>query len=140
MLQHVSIEIAADQAEAALEFFGLIGFDRVEAPEEIAPYVTWVERAGTQFHLILIEGEGATVPPLGHAAVVVDDFDGHRGRASRGRAHGRGVAAALGRGAGVRDHARRPPRRADGRAAALLTARLSSSNSIPLPAPRAVVS
>ena len=75
MLQHVSIEIAADQAGAALAFFALIGFERVEAPEEIAPYVTWVERAGTQFHLILIEGDGATVPPLGHAAVVVDEFD-----------------------------------------------------------------
>ena len=42
--------------------------------------MTWVERAGTQFHLILIEGDGATVPPLGHAAVVVDEFDAHRRR------------------------------------------------------------
>lgn len=75
MLQHVSIEIPAEEADAAVEFFALLGFYRVEAPAEIAPYVVWVERAATQFHLILTDRDSATVPTLGHAAVVVEDFD-----------------------------------------------------------------
>ena len=72
MLQHVSIEVPADERDRSLEFWRLVGFDQVAAPEEIAPYVTWVEREGTQIHLILTEK--ATVPPLGHPAVVVADF------------------------------------------------------------------
>ena len=35
--------------------------------------VTWLEREATQIHLI--HTEGATVPVLGHAAVVVDGFE-----------------------------------------------------------------
>ncbi len=75
MLQHVSLELPAEKVDAATEFFALIGFTRVEPPAEIAGYVTWVERAGTQFHLIRVEDGAQTVPPLGHAAVVVEDFE-----------------------------------------------------------------
>jgi catechol 2,3-dioxygenase-like lactoylglutathione lyase family enzyme len=73
MLHHVSIELPAAEAERTLEFWRLVGFERVEAPGAIAPFVTWVEREGTQIHLILTDQ--ATVPTLGHAAVAVDDFD-----------------------------------------------------------------
>ena len=48
MLQHVSIEIAPDQADAAVEFWSLLGFGRVESPEALGGYVTWLEREGTQ--------------------------------------------------------------------------------------------
>ena len=72
MLQHVSIEVPSGEAERALEFWRLVGFERVEAPERIAPYVTWVESGGTQIHLILTDEP--TVPLLGHAAVIVADF------------------------------------------------------------------
>jgi catechol 2,3-dioxygenase-like lactoylglutathione lyase family enzyme len=72
VLQHVSIEVDPADADAAVEFFGLLGFERVESPEALGGRVTWVERAGTQVHLI--HTEAATVPVLGHAAVVVDDF------------------------------------------------------------------
>ena len=73
MLQHVSIEIPPDEAERTVEFWEAIGFRRVEAPGELSGYVTWLEREGTQIHLI--HSEAATVPPLGHAAVVAPDFD-----------------------------------------------------------------
>lgn len=73
MLQHVSIEIAPDQADAAVAFWALLGFERIESPEELGGYVTWLERAGTQIHLI--HTDEANVPLLGHAAVVVEDFD-----------------------------------------------------------------
>ena len=72
MLQHVSIEVPATDAERAVEFWRLVGFEPVDAPEPIARYVTWIERRGTQIHLILTDSP--TVPLLGHAAVVVDEF------------------------------------------------------------------
>jgi hypothetical protein len=75
VLQHVSIEVPPEEVERAVEFWALIGFERVEAPEDLGGYVTWVERAGTQIHLI--HTEVATVPVLGHTAIVVaDDFAG----------------------------------------------------------------
>ena len=74
MLQHVSLEVPQDQVARTIEFWGLLGFEHTEAPEPIAPYVTWLQREGTQIHLI--HTDEATVPPLGHAAVVAADFEG----------------------------------------------------------------
>jgi catechol 2,3-dioxygenase-like lactoylglutathione lyase family enzyme len=73
MLHHVSIEVQPGDVEGAIEFWELLGFRRIEAPAELGNYVTWLERAGTQIHLI--QAEGATVPQLGHPAVVVEDFE-----------------------------------------------------------------
>lgn len=55
-----------------IRFWGLLGFQPAEAPEPIAPFVTWLQRDGTQIHLL--HTEDATAPPLGHSAVVVEDF------------------------------------------------------------------
>jgi catechol 2,3-dioxygenase-like lactoylglutathione lyase family enzyme len=71
MLQHVSIEVPPDEAERTLEFWRLIGFEQVEVPEVLGDAILWVEREGTQVHVILTEGH--TAPLLGHAAVVVPD-------------------------------------------------------------------
>ena len=73
MLQHVSLEVPQDQVARTIEFWGLLGFEHVEAPKPIAPYVTWLAREGTQVHLI--HTDEATVPPLGHAAVVAADLE-----------------------------------------------------------------
>jgi catechol 2,3-dioxygenase-like lactoylglutathione lyase family enzyme len=78
MLHHVSIEIAPAEAERMVEFWKAIGFAEVDAPEPINPYVTWLEREGTQIHLI--HAEDPTVPALGHAAVVAPDFEETVGR------------------------------------------------------------
>ncbi len=59
--------------EAVVGFFELIGFERVEPPEALREY-TWLEREGTQVHLM--PEEEPTVPSPGHLAVVVDDFEG----------------------------------------------------------------
>jgi glyoxylase I family protein len=53
-------------------FFELLGFERVEPPETLRRY-TWLERGGTQVHLM--PEEEPTVPSPGHFAVVVDEFD-----------------------------------------------------------------
>jgi hypothetical protein len=74
VLQHVSVEVPPEEVEATVEFWKLVGFEPVDSPEALGGYVTWLERTGTQIHLI--HTEQASVPALGHAAVVVDDFDG----------------------------------------------------------------
>jgi catechol 2,3-dioxygenase-like lactoylglutathione lyase family enzyme len=78
MLQHVSLEVPPDEAERMIEFWRLLDFERVEAPDAIAQFVTWLQRDGTQIHLL--HTEQATAPPLGHAAVVAADFDAAVGR------------------------------------------------------------
>jgi catechol 2,3-dioxygenase-like lactoylglutathione lyase family enzyme len=78
VLQHVSLEVDPGDAEAAVAFWELLGFARVDSPEDLGGYVTWLERRGTQIHLI--HTDAATAPVLGHAAVVVDDFEGTMAR------------------------------------------------------------
>jgi hypothetical protein len=73
VLHHVSLEVKPDDVGRTLELFGLLGFARVPAPDPIAPFVTWLERDGTQIHLI--HTPEATAPPLGHAGVVASDFE-----------------------------------------------------------------
>lgn len=73
MLQHVAIEIAPADVERAVELFELLGFERVEPPPALAERFTWVERDGTQVHLMHEEDPG--VPRRGHLAVVAPDFE-----------------------------------------------------------------
>jgi catechol 2,3-dioxygenase-like lactoylglutathione lyase family enzyme len=72
VLHHVSLEVPPDQIERSAEFWGLLGFERIPAPDPIAPFVAWFERANTQVHLI--QSTEPTVPRAGHAAVVARDF------------------------------------------------------------------
>lgn len=72
MLHHVGIELRAADVERAVEFFELLGFARVEPPPTLAEY-TWLERAGTQIHLM--PTAEPTVPARGHLAVVAPDFE-----------------------------------------------------------------
>jgi len=74
MLQHVSIEVPPDDVASCIAAWELLGFARLQEPEELGGYVSWLEHDGTQIHLI--HTEGAVVPQLGHSAVVVDDFEG----------------------------------------------------------------
>jgi catechol 2,3-dioxygenase-like lactoylglutathione lyase family enzyme len=72
-LQHVSIEVRPADVDACVEFYGLLGFDRVEPPEGLRDRAVWVEREGSQVHLMLIDDP--VVPPSGHLAVVAADYD-----------------------------------------------------------------
>jgi catechol 2,3-dioxygenase-like lactoylglutathione lyase family enzyme len=73
VLQHVTLEVAPEDIERSLEFWTLLGFEQVEPPPALAHTFAWVERKGTQIHLE--RNEAPTVPPHGHAAVVVTDFE-----------------------------------------------------------------
>jgi glyoxalase/bleomycin resistance protein/dioxygenase superfamily protein len=73
MLQHVTIEVAADQVAPCVAFYALLGFEWVEPPATLAGRATWVEREGTQVHLMQVDDPA--VPPKGHHAVLVDDYE-----------------------------------------------------------------
>src|SRR3954451_10048338 len=73
MLQHVTIELTEDQVDACVRFYELLGFARVEPPESLAGRATWVERDGTQVHLMPVDDPA--VPPSGHHALLVSEYD-----------------------------------------------------------------
>lgn len=72
-LQHVTLEVNPTDIERSVELWGLLGFERVEPPAALAETFVWMQREGTQIHLE--RNPSPVVPPHGHAAVVVDDFD-----------------------------------------------------------------
>ena len=72
MLHHVGIEVTPAAIERTVELFQLLGFELVEPPETLREF-TWLEREGTQVHLM--PSESPTVPSPGHTAVVVADFE-----------------------------------------------------------------
>lgn len=73
MLQHVTLEVAPEDVERSLELWELLGFAQVEPPPALAQTFVWVELDGTQIHLE--RNESPVIPPHGHAAVVVADFE-----------------------------------------------------------------
>lgn len=72
MLHHVGIEVEPADIERAVELWQLLGFSLVEPPHSLAEF-TWLERDRTQIHLM--PTDSPTVPPRGHTAVVVANFD-----------------------------------------------------------------
>ena len=73
MLQHATLEVRRDDVDACVAFFELLGFNRLEPPPGVAEIATWVGREGTHIHFLYTEAP--VVPPLAHAAVVVEDYD-----------------------------------------------------------------
>jgi len=74
MLQHVTLELRRGDWPAAKHFWSIVGFEQVDPPGPLGEHSAWVERDGTQIHLQW--HDEPVVPPSGHSAVVVDDWDG----------------------------------------------------------------
>jgi hypothetical protein len=74
MLHHVAFEVAPADVERSTEFWQLLGFVRVDPPGALAGSATWLEREGTQVHLL--HSESPAVRRHGHTAVLVADFEG----------------------------------------------------------------
>ena len=72
MVHHVGIEVAPADVERTVELLGLLGFARVQPPPTLAVGFTWLERGGTQVHLM--HEESPAVPARAHFAVVAPDF------------------------------------------------------------------
>lgn len=73
MLQHVSVEVHPERLDACVAFWERLGFERMTPPPLLRDRFTWVQREGTQIHMIPTEDPNTTV--MGHAAVVVEDFE-----------------------------------------------------------------
>ncbi|HEX3323556.1 MAG TPA: VOC family protein [Solirubrobacterales bacterium] len=72
MLHHVGIEVAPADLERSVEFWFALGFTQVKPPAALSEFV-WLERDETQIHLM--PTDSPAVPPRGHTAVVVPDFE-----------------------------------------------------------------
>ncbi len=72
MIHHVGIEVAPQDIGRTVELFQLLGFELVAPPPTLQEF-TWLERNGSQIHLM--PTGSPTVPPRGHVAVVVAGFE-----------------------------------------------------------------
>jgi catechol 2,3-dioxygenase-like lactoylglutathione lyase family enzyme len=73
MIHHVTRHIPAACLDRCVEFYGLIGFRKVQTPAGIAGRAVWLEHRGTQIHLLLDE---RATPEPGHVGVLLDDYPG----------------------------------------------------------------
>jgi hypothetical protein len=72
MIHHATLETRREDVEDAVAFWALLGFERVEPPGRLASIAVWVQRAGTQVHLLFADDPVA--PTRGHTAVVAGDY------------------------------------------------------------------
>jgi len=73
VIHHVALEIRRADAGESERFWALLGFARVDPPPTLADRTVWLEREGTQVHLMYADDPVA--PPSGHVAVVAPDYD-----------------------------------------------------------------
>ena len=72
-LQHTSLEIRREDEDAEIAFWALLGFAEMVPPPTLRDRFTWVEREGTQIHLVPVDDPIAARE--GHVAVVADDYE-----------------------------------------------------------------
>jgi catechol 2,3-dioxygenase-like lactoylglutathione lyase family enzyme len=73
VIGHVALEVRRDDAGECERFWALLGFARVEPPASLRDRTVWVERHGTQIHLLF--ADDPVTMPEGHVAVVAGDYD-----------------------------------------------------------------
>jgi catechol 2,3-dioxygenase-like lactoylglutathione lyase family enzyme len=74
MLQHASLEVGREQVSACVDFWRLLGFEPMTPPPLLRDRVTWVQRAGTQIHLLPVDAPIAA--RQGHVAVLAENYEG----------------------------------------------------------------
>lgn len=72
MIQHVTREIPPSALDACIDFYRLLGFERVQEPPGLAGTAVWLERSGTQVHL---QPRPDARLQSGHVGVVVDPYE-----------------------------------------------------------------
>ena len=73
MIQHVALETRRTDALVAAAFWQELGFVLVDPPSTLADRAAWLEREGTQIHLLWTDAP--TPQREGHVAVVVADYE-----------------------------------------------------------------
>jgi catechol 2,3-dioxygenase-like lactoylglutathione lyase family enzyme len=75
MIQHVTRDIRRSELEPCSDFYRQLGFQPVPVPAGIEGRAVWLERAGTQIHLMFVdEAVAAARRPSGHVGVVVAEY------------------------------------------------------------------
>ena len=74
MIHHVALEVVEAEADQDVAFWALLGFEEVDPPGSLRAKSRWVERRGTQIHLLFAE-QAPVAAPEGHVAVVAEDYD-----------------------------------------------------------------
>jgi catechol 2,3-dioxygenase-like lactoylglutathione lyase family enzyme len=72
MLQHVTREIPPAKVDECLRFYGILGFTEVTPPPGIQGRAVWVQRGGTQLHLMPSDDAS---PQSGHVGIVVEHYE-----------------------------------------------------------------
>lgn len=74
MLQHATLEVSPDRVRDCVRFWELLGFEEMVPPPLLRDRYTWVQREGTQIHLVPMDA------PVhmneGHVAIVAPDYEG----------------------------------------------------------------
>lgn len=73
-LQHAALETRPDAVDGEVAFWALLGFERADPPATLRERAVWLQRGGSQIHLLLTDEPVA--PPLGHVAVTAFDQSG----------------------------------------------------------------
>lgn len=73
MIHHVALETRPADAPAATAFWELLGFTLVEPPPSLRERASWLERGGTQVHLLW--SDDPSTQREGHVAVIVADYE-----------------------------------------------------------------
>jgi catechol 2,3-dioxygenase-like lactoylglutathione lyase family enzyme len=72
VIQHVALETQPADGPAATVFWETLGFTLIEPPPTLRDRAAWLERNGTQIHLLWTDEP--TAQRAGHVAVVVPDY------------------------------------------------------------------
>src|SRR4029453_487399 len=73
MLQHVTLEVTPAQVRDCVAFWELLGFTEMVPPPLLRDRFTWVEREGTQIHLVPVDDP---IPAReGRVAVIAGDYE-----------------------------------------------------------------
>jgi catechol 2,3-dioxygenase-like lactoylglutathione lyase family enzyme len=72
VIAHVALETMPADGPAAIAFWEELGFILVDPPPTLRDRAAWLERNGTQIHLLWTADP--TAQPDGHVAVVVPDY------------------------------------------------------------------
>jgi catechol 2,3-dioxygenase-like lactoylglutathione lyase family enzyme len=73
VIQHIALETRRADGLVAAAFWQELGFVIVDTPPTLRDRAAWLERGGTQIHLLWTDDPRPQ--PVGHVAVVVADYD-----------------------------------------------------------------
>jgi catechol 2,3-dioxygenase-like lactoylglutathione lyase family enzyme len=72
VIQHVTLEIAPDVLKACIAFYGVLDFEQVPVPPTIGDRAVWLQRSGSQVHLM---PKSEPVSRSGHFGIIVERYD-----------------------------------------------------------------